>query len=404
MTSPIVFISYHHRDELFKERLLSHLSVLEHSGLLNAWSDDKIAAGANWTAEITQVISRAQVAILLISSNFLSSDFTLQREVPTLLERRLKEGIRIYPIILKPCAWQRVEWLARIQVRPKGGKPLTSFDEDEIDEILADIALEIATLVQFSQAYRGLSEVEFGHIAAEEETRQLQKYFIETAEYSSVISEQGKLLVTGRKGSGKSAIYVTLRDHLPEQDLTAIVEALTLEDYPWEVHKMVMDKGVSIEQAYVNSWKYIIWVILAKKELGYSQIERYRFIDPLFWKLGFNANRRYLIRFLKQNYGSVAPSLTELLADRARQVRSLTIKDFGIGTEKDNDPFQRLSQSINIVNREIEARVLEILSDNKYYLLFDQLDLGWDNTEESKHLITGLILAARDVTRAARKK
>ncbi|MCB9109151.1 MAG: hypothetical protein H6633_33645 [Anaerolineales bacterium] len=130
-----------------------------------------------------------------------------------------------------------------------------------------------------------------------------KKYFIETAEYSSVISEQGKLLVTGRKGSGKSAIYVTLRDHLPEQDLTAIVEALTLEDYPWEVHKMVMDKGVSIEQAYVNSWKYIIWVILAKKELGYSQIERYRFIDPLFWKLGFNANRRYLIRFLKQNYG-----------------------------------------------------------------------------------------------------
>ncbi|MCB9109150.1 MAG: toll/interleukin-1 receptor domain-containing protein [Anaerolineales bacterium] len=79
-----------------------------------------MAAGANWTAEITQVISRAQVAILLISSNFLSSDFTLQREVPTLLERRLKEGIRIYPIILKPCAWQRVEWLARIQVRPKG--------------------------------------------------------------------------------------------------------------------------------------------------------------------------------------------------------------------------------------------------------------------------------------------
>ena len=65
-------------------------------------------------------------------------------------------------------------------------------------------------------AYQGLSAVEFGHIAAEEEASNLQRYFVETKEFSDVVSDKSKLLVIGRKGSGKSAIYVVVRDlHFP---------------------------------------------------------------------------------------------------------------------------------------------------------------------------------------------
>ena len=459
-------------------------------------------------------------------------------------------------------------------------------------------------------AYQGLSAVEFGHIAAEEEASALQQYFVETKEFSDVVSDKSKLLVIGRKGSGKSAIYVAVRDFdfqamarapverpaeqdrlvalrrvlterfsddelrtlsfdlnidyddllvegkankarelvrylerrnqipelvaaisqwrpdislnalfegtakptvkpqsdlsgrrfsrqemarlqqiiaeyfdeeairtlcfqmggdyddlpgigrsakvrelvaylrrreqiselvdivrrarpnisweelfdepdetppvhtsLPEQlppppqeDDGAVVEALTLQEYPWEIHKRVRDAGLPAELAYVSSWKYIVWVLLAKKVLSFGEPARYRLVDPLFWRSIFNANIRYLHRFLRQNYGSIAPSFVELIADRARRIRSLKVKDFELGADEGEDPSQRLVRSINFLNLALQDHVLAILSREKsYYLLFDQLDLGWDGTEETKQLLTGLIIATRDVMRAAEK-
>jgi len=250
--------------------------------------------------------------------------------------------------------------------------------------------------------YQGLGEVEFGHIAAEDEADDLQRYFVETEEYTDVVTNRGKMLVIGRKGSGKSAIYVAVRDYLPKRDEGVVVDALTLQDYPWEVHKRVRDTGVPAEQSYVNSWEYIIWVLLAKKLLSFGQPARYRLVDTLLWRRLFNANRRYLHRFLCRNYGSAAPTFGELLADRARQVRSLSLKGIGMDVSPEQDPFQRLTRSVNFVNRELRSRVLSVLSrEKRYYLLFDQLDLGWDSTDETKQLLIGLILAARNVVRAA---
>ncbi|MCA9926200.1 MAG: hypothetical protein KC421_27705 [Anaerolineales bacterium] len=153
----------------------------------------------------------------------------------------------------------------------------------------------------------------------------------------------------------------------------------------------------------MNSWKYIIWVLLAKKILNYDEPSHFKFIDTLLWKSFVNSNFRFLRRFLNQNYGNIAPSFTEIIADRARQIRSLKVKDFEIGTDSQQDVSQRLSRSINIINHAIESRILSILPDKtNHFLLFDQLDLGWDETEESKRLIIGLILAARDVVREAK--
>ena len=254
--------------------------------------------------------------------------------------------------------------------------------------------------------YQGLTAVQLGHIAAEEEAKELQKYFIETEQYSEVLSDSRKIMVIGRKGSGKSAIYVALRDYLPQRNRDVIVEALSLQDYPWEVHKRIKDAGVPAELSYVNSWKYIMWVLLAKKAISYSQVSRWKLYDSKWWRRRFDSNYRYLHGFLKQNYGSVSPSFVELLADRARRVRSIQLKDFSIDMEAPgDDSYERLSRSINTVNREIQSRILEILSHNKqYYLLFDQLDLGWDGSEETQRLLIGLILAARDVVRATDNK
>ncbi|MCZ7361108.1 MAG: toll/interleukin-1 receptor domain-containing protein, partial [Candidatus Methanoperedens sp.] len=84
MTQPSVFISYSHKDEIWKDRLVTHLGVLEQEGLLDLWDDRRIGAGEDWEREIQKAMAKASVAVLLISADYLNSKFILGEEVPTL--------------------------------------------------------------------------------------------------------------------------------------------------------------------------------------------------------------------------------------------------------------------------------------------------------------------------------
>ena len=148
MTKPTVFISYSHMDEDWKDHLVSHLGVLQQEGLLELWDDRRIGAGEDWENEIEEAMAKASVAILLVSRHFLTSNFIIKKEVPRLMERREKEGMRIFPIIAKPCAWKQVEWLSRMNLRPKDGKALSGGNEHKIDTDLAAIAEEVADIIK----------------------------------------------------------------------------------------------------------------------------------------------------------------------------------------------------------------------------------------------------------------
>jgi hypothetical protein len=148
MSKPTVFISYSHKDEAWKDRLVSHLGVLQQEGLLDIWEDRRIGAGEDWYPEIQKAIDAASVAILMVSADFLTSKFILGEEVPRLLERREKEGLRIFPVIIKPCAWHHVQWLARIQARPKDGRAISGGSEHQIDTDMAAIANEIISILR----------------------------------------------------------------------------------------------------------------------------------------------------------------------------------------------------------------------------------------------------------------
>ncbi len=145
--NPTVFISYSHKDEEWKGRLVTHLRVLEMEDILDEWDDRRIETGKDWYPEIQEAMNHASVAILMVSANFLTSKFILSKEVPRLMERREKEGLGIFPVIVKPCAWKRVKWLARMQVRPRDGRPLSAGNEHQIDTDLAAIAEEVATII-----------------------------------------------------------------------------------------------------------------------------------------------------------------------------------------------------------------------------------------------------------------
>src|SRR5687768_9880622 len=143
---PSVFISYSHKDEVWKDRLASHLGVLEKQELLDLWDDRRIEAGEEWFEEIEAAIEDADVAVLLVSADFLNSKFILEEEVPRFLQRRADSGLKVFPVVVRHCLWKRVAWLSRLQLRPKDGKPLDEFG-DRWEAPLVEIADEIYQLI-----------------------------------------------------------------------------------------------------------------------------------------------------------------------------------------------------------------------------------------------------------------
>lgn len=142
-----IFISYSHQDESWKDRVETHLGVLARQGLLDVWSDRRIEVGEDWFDKIKAEIDQADAAILLISANFLKSEFILNQEVTRLLKRREKEGMLIIPLIIKPCDWTAISWLSSIQARPKDGTPLSGGSDHDIDKALAALAGEVRALL-----------------------------------------------------------------------------------------------------------------------------------------------------------------------------------------------------------------------------------------------------------------
>jgi len=143
-----IFISYSHKDEKWKDKLVEHLQVLELEGYCSLWDDRKIEMGVDWFPEIEKALQEAGIAVLLISAHFLTSKFIREQEVPRILERRRKEGLRVIPIIVEPCPWKKVEWLASIQLLPKDGKPLSIRKKHTVNTILAKLAEDIAALIK----------------------------------------------------------------------------------------------------------------------------------------------------------------------------------------------------------------------------------------------------------------
>ncbi|MCP5518558.1 MAG: toll/interleukin-1 receptor domain-containing protein [Verrucomicrobiales bacterium] len=146
-----IFISYSHQDEAWKDRLMTHLDPLSGETGFEVWEDRRIAAGDDWQGEIEAAMERCRLAVLLVSADFLQSKFIKTREVPALLRRREKDGMRVVPILLGSCVWRRIPWLTPIQIRPKDAVPLASMgavDSERANAALVAIATEIDDLLK----------------------------------------------------------------------------------------------------------------------------------------------------------------------------------------------------------------------------------------------------------------
>src|SRR5262245_54540061 len=108
---------------------------------------DESKLGQTGRRRLMKLMGDSRVAVLLITANFLTSEFILNQEVPSLLERHAQGGMLVLPLLAQPCPWKLVSWLAPRQVRPQDGRPLSAGSEVDIDADLTAFTYEVASLI-----------------------------------------------------------------------------------------------------------------------------------------------------------------------------------------------------------------------------------------------------------------
>lgn len=119
--------SYSHKDEGLRDELEKHLSLLKRQGIIRGWHDRKIGAGDEWAVEIDQHFRAAHLILLLISADFLASDYCYDKEMRFAMERHEAGSACVVPVILRACDWQSAPF-GKLQALPKETKPVTCWD------------------------------------------------------------------------------------------------------------------------------------------------------------------------------------------------------------------------------------------------------------------------------------
>jgi predicted acylesterase/phospholipase RssA len=143
-----VFISYSHKDKDWLEKLQTHLRPYTRNASIMVWDDGQIKGGARWREEIRNALASAKVAILLVSPDFLASDFIADYELPPLLEAAETEGLTILWVPLSHSAYRETrigEYQAAAGCDPD--HPISGLPEHEQDRAFVAICEEIKELV-----------------------------------------------------------------------------------------------------------------------------------------------------------------------------------------------------------------------------------------------------------------
>jgi hypothetical protein len=156
-----VFVSYSHRDKQWLERLKVHLRPLVRENQIDLWDDTRLSAGTRWRDAIQQAVQSAEVAVLLISADFLASDFIAVDELPPLLDAAETRGARILSIIVSPSIFGKTP-LARFQAVNDPARSVLSMSEAEQEAVFAKVAETVHDLQQHPRSPRSVAAAEAG--------------------------------------------------------------------------------------------------------------------------------------------------------------------------------------------------------------------------------------------------
>jgi WD40 repeat protein/GTPase SAR1 family protein/predicted MPP superfamily phosphohydrolase len=156
-----VFISYSHRDEALREELFKHLSALSRENVIGFWHDRKIGAGAEWRGDIDRHLEQARIILLLVSPDFIASEYCYDVETKRALERHAAGEAVVIPVVLRPVDWLNTP-LAELQSLPRDNRAVTTWPNQDAAfvEIAKGIRQAVEQLLRPSAAPKPTSEPE----------------------------------------------------------------------------------------------------------------------------------------------------------------------------------------------------------------------------------------------------
>lgn len=147
-----VFISYSHEDRSYLDRLKVHLKGAERIAEIDIWDDNKIKSGDLWRKEIEDALQSASSAILLVSADFIASDFIANNELPPLLQKAKEKGARIIPVIVKPCLFTSHPELSVFQAINDPSRTLIEVSEGEREGVFNRVATTVLERIRSQQS------------------------------------------------------------------------------------------------------------------------------------------------------------------------------------------------------------------------------------------------------------
>jgi hypothetical protein len=215
--------------------------------------------------------------------------------------------------------------------------------------------------------------------------------------YLDVISLRRHMII-GKKGSGKTAIFKKI---ITTRESNFFSYGHTFSDYPWHHHERQARLGIPDFDKYTHSWKYLILLSAAKIALNQDQ--------SLPCDAPAMEEMLRLESFVVDTYGSRDPDITQVFSPtkhlKLKPNFQLDWQILKVGISPEAVPVTELPTIVQEVNAAFARTVLRCLNPaHKYFIAFDQLDLGFDrNSPEYANRLIGLLLAARDVNLAARE-
>jgi DNA-directed RNA polymerase subunit M/transcription elongation factor TFIIS len=141
-----IFICCARKDRPFLGKLKKHLTLLQRQGHIVLWHDGDISAGKEWESEIEKYLDAAQIILLLISPNFMASDYCYRKEVEKAMQRYKYGEVRVIPILLRWVHWKDAPF-GKLQSLPLNAKPVTDKHWHSQDEAFYEVTMGIQKVI-----------------------------------------------------------------------------------------------------------------------------------------------------------------------------------------------------------------------------------------------------------------
>jgi len=315
-----VFLSYAQQDERLKDELEKHLAILRRKGYITIWHDRRIAPGRVWGYEIHTNLTKANIILLLISPDFMASDYCDSVEVKQALSRHEAGECRVIPIILRPVSWQDAAF-STLKALPANGKPVTEWSNR--DKAFLDITEGIRNVVEELSASMLAETSGIPPVLEFHQASALQLSQVEMKDEQASLAAQeleNKGVVSHDRDEEQFDGTNELTESLQLEENILNMSALTVQQVndAWEnVRKRTKQKSKSgVTAAFLGHYKVLaiegtpeqpIVVIQAAKQAYYEYVKTNDRYKDLEWALEMEFSLPCQVRLIPPGQPLIAP-------------------------------------------------------------------------------------------------